>query len=422
MHNNTETKVAKSYQPTSSKNDSYQPTPHSDENTAPNTFPIRNSKQEMQKSTQNKQHRHIEQQRQTSSQHRKSATSAQKNAPKSKMKSRPRHSIPNPLLTPQVELRLKLLPRIGELRSRNYISEKEEARFMKLLSETTYDDKFEQDQAVFKVKRELNQIVRNLYHGNTRKGRDGEINAAGTESSKSTKNQERHSHQHSSNNYNNRKDKISLHTENSSRPKQKLAQQNIQKATKKFSDPPAVKAVREPKVSVVSNKAKSMRPPSPSKKLQYGNRMEQTEIDPETEVFEMNSPYVKGLDQEVVETLFVEMCFFARMGFAQPPCCLACAHAVVKHDDDTDGAQKDISDSEKRKRRKEEEKKIMEKRIDCKRLVLWRKDSKLILRPDNIDHNIMLVTCSAAKRMLQGEMMNNWKWDESNRIMKKHAH
>ena len=93
---------------------------------------------------------------------------------------------------------------------------------------------------------------------------------------------------------------------------------------------------------------------------------------------------------DAIANSFVEMCFFARLGFIQPPCCLKCAHATT------------ISTSND---------KPQQEQHSCQRYVTWRKDANSILRPDNLQSNIVLVPCYAIDLLFNGDIIDGWKWD-----------
>ncbi len=82
-------------------------------------------------------------------------------------------------------------------------------------------------------------------------------------------------------------------------------------------------------------------------------------------------------------------CFYARLGFVQPPSCLKCAHrkAVKKTDD---GAS-------------------------CNNLVPWRRDANIPLHPDGLGDNLVFVTCETAKRLIGGDAYPSIQWDSKNR-------
>jgi hypothetical protein len=88
--------------------------------------------------------------------------------------------------------------------------------------------------------------------------------------------------------------------------------------------------------------------------------------------------------------LFVEMCFFARLGFVQPPCCLHCAYheSMVGK---LNGKQTSKNES-------------------CPRWIVWRKDATQLLQPDNLHGNILLLQCCNVRRILKGEEIEGRVW------------
>ena len=89
--------------------------------------------------------------------------------------------------------------------------------------------------------------------------------------------------------------------------------------------------------------------------------------------------------EEAVKDLFVEMAFFARLGFVQPPSCLHCTY------------------------RESIEKTSPE--LLCKRYVPWRKNANIPIHPHKLDDNIILVQCHTARALVQGETDHRYRWD-----------
>jgi hypothetical protein len=90
-------------------------------------------------------------------------------------------------------------------------------------------------------------------------------------------------------------------------------------------------------------------------------------------------------DEHQLQELFVEMCFFARLGFVQPPCCLQCTYreSIPKKTPKT----------------------------DCQRWVVWRKDAEKLLHPNRLDGNILIIQCHVARSLLAGESVDGREWD-----------
>jgi hypothetical protein len=90
--------------------------------------------------------------------------------------------------------------------------------------------------------------------------------------------------------------------------------------------------------------------------------------------------------------LFVEMCFFARLGFVQPPCCLHCAyHESMVGKQPPPGKSSPKNES-------------------CPRWIVWRKDATQLLQPDNLHGNILLMQCCNVRRILKGEEIEGQVW------------
>lgn len=98
-----------------------------------------------------------------------------------------------------------------------------------------------------------------------------------------------------------------------------------------------------------------------------------------------------------VSNLFVEMCFFARLGFLQPPCCLKCIHQLK------------IGSYQKSKFTYN----------SCRRYVVWRRDASMLFRPENMQENLMFVPCRSAQKLLRGEEVQGWKWYAGKKQCKK---
>ena len=97
------------------------------------------------------------------------------------------------------------------------------------------------------------------------------------------------------------------------------------------------------------------------------------------------------LSPKKIANLFVETCFFARLGFVQPPCCLQCTYR--------------------------ESMKEAEPLRSCSRWVIWRKDAKTILHPHHLAENAVAVQCHAARKLLAGELVDSHKWDKQGKVL-----
>jgi len=80
------------------------------------------------------------------------------------------------------------------------------------------------------------------------------------------------------------------------------------------------------------------------------------------------------LDEASRKELFVEMCFFARLGYVQPPCCLQCLYQEAMENTSTNH--------------------------HCERWVVFRKDTTIPLHPDYLQENIAFVRCCTVRQLL----------------------
>eukprot|EP00934_Nitzschia_sp_Nitz4_P001373 Nitzschia sp. Nitz4//scaffold44_size153857//3914//4762//NITZ4_002694-RA/size153857-processed-gene-0.113-mRNA-1//1//CDS//3329552076//1373//frame0 len=99
------------------------------------------------------------------------------------------------------------------------------------------------------------------------------------------------------------------------------------------------------------------------------------------------SSMVKQLSPKEIKALFVETCFFARLGLVQPPCCLKCSY------------QKNGPG------------------YACSRWVVWRRNAKHVLHPQSLKENVILVQCSAAAPLLEGKVVESYQWNASKKIL-----
>jgi hypothetical protein len=93
--------------------------------------------------------------------------------------------------------------------------------------------------------------------------------------------------------------------------------------------------------------------------------------------------------------LFVEMSFFARLGFVQPPCCLQCTY------------RESIN-------RNKEAAAMIPNNTHCGRWVVWRRNAKRMLHPHDLDNgNLVVVRCRVARQLLAGKVVpGGYKWDK----------
>ena len=98
------------------------------------------------------------------------------------------------------------------------------------------------------------------------------------------------------------------------------------------------------------------------------------------------------LSKESIQDLFVETCFYARLGFVQPPCCLQCTYME---------SQKDASPDP-----------------DCSRGVVWRRDARHVLHPETLEENTIFVQCHAARDLIAGKVVDGHKWDGTKKVLR----
>ena len=96
------------------------------------------------------------------------------------------------------------------------------------------------------------------------------------------------------------------------------------------------------------------------------------------------------LNEHDLRKLFVEMCFFARLGFVQPPCCLKCTYSQA------------VANESKKKK-------------TCGNWVVWRKNASVQLHPNKLDGNIVMLQCHAVNSLLQGKQVEGRAWDAAQR-------
>ena len=94
---------------------------------------------------------------------------------------------------------------------------------------------------------------------------------------------------------------------------------------------------------------------------------------------------VQFTEQQLHE-LFVEMCFFARLGYLEPPCCLQCTYR--------ESINKQVPNT------------------DCNQWVVWRKNAQTLLHPNRLDGNILIVKCHVARKLMAGECVEGRIWDK----------
>ncbi|KAL7462557.1 hypothetical protein ACHAXS_002938 [Conticribra weissflogii] len=109
-----------------------------------------------------------------------------------------------------------------------------------------------------------------------------------------------------------------------------------------------------------------------------------------------NSSDANGTIQ--MSDLFVTMCFYARLGFIQPPICLKCAYRGAGC-----GASKGRSAGERKR--------------SCHELVPWRRDANIPLHPDRLKDNVVFVTCETASSLVNGDAYPSIRWDSKSKAL-----
>ncbi|KAL3809508.1 hypothetical protein ACHAXA_009744 [Cyclostephanos tholiformis] len=114
---------------------------------------------------------------------------------------------------------------------------------------------------------------------------------------------------------------------------------------------------------------------------------------------------------DIISDFFVTMCFFARLGFVQPPTCLRCAYRSSGC-----GVGERSNDSEKEDARRGGRDKgggdfSPTTTSSCNELVPWRRDANIPLHPDKLEGNISFITCDTAKSLVNGDAYPSLRWD-----------
>jgi hypothetical protein len=103
------------------------------------------------------------------------------------------------------------------------------------------------------------------------------------------------------------------------------------------------------------------------------------------------------LSEDQIADLFVETCFFARLGFIQPPCCMLCTYR--------ESLQKATPNER------------------CGRWVVWRRDATKVLHPNQLDGNTVAIKCHAARALLSGQRVDRYEWNKAKKTLaRKPAH
>ena len=105
------------------------------------------------------------------------------------------------------------------------------------------------------------------------------------------------------------------------------------------------------------------------------------------------SAYNKPFNEKETKQLFVEMCFYARLGFTQPPSCLSCSY------------RESVKESAPL--------------LDCPRWTVWRHNANQLLHPCYLENNLVVVQCQAARRLLAGETIEGCRWNAEEAILER---
>ena len=100
------------------------------------------------------------------------------------------------------------------------------------------------------------------------------------------------------------------------------------------------------------------------------------------------------LSEEAIQDLFVETCFFGRLGFVQPPCCMQCVHK--------EALKGNLPDSE------------------CQNWVVWRKNGNRSFDPSNnadLADNALVMKCQTARKLSSGKMVEGYQWDTRQKVL-----
>jgi hypothetical protein len=297
-------------------------------------------------------------------------------------------------LSPKMELRLRLLPKIAEMRLKKLITSEEESEYLKILTTKQgggggCDGDNNENNATEQVCRRLKDIERKHKHKQSQSA--GGAAAALHASSSSNKRP---------------------------KPKRALSKNNL------FVIRPEPE--HQTKKVIQSQHARE-------KETRTRTRTNTIPIPVKHGPLVLNPSSCKqlNLSETDLQDLFVEMCFYARFRFLQPPCCLYCTHKRAKPQtqqqqqqppkkpgDGTDS----IDSTSPLHNTKEEE------CHPCRRLVLWREDATKILSKNTLAGNLLLIRCKDAQALLQGNTISvptaqthtHWWWDADKRRILAH--
>ncbi|KAL3803813.1 hypothetical protein HJC23_003975 [Cyclotella cryptica] len=105
-------------------------------------------------------------------------------------------------------------------------------------------------------------------------------------------------------------------------------------------------------------------------------------------------------DKSTTADLFVTMCFYARLGFIQPPTCLKCAYR-------SSGCRANSQNKES----------STASLSTCNNLVPWRIDATIPIHPDKLESNVVFLTCDTASSLVNGDAYPSIRWDTVKKCM-----
>jgi hypothetical protein len=113
-----------------------------------------------------------------------------------------------------------------------------------------------------------------------------------------------------------------------------------------------------------------------------------------------------------------QQCFFARLGFVQPPTCLRCAYRASGCEDgerirfaEKDGARRGG------RGKGGGQSPLSTTTSSCNELVPWRRDANVPLHPDKLEGNILFITCDTAKSLVNGDAYPSIRWDARHKCL-----
>ena len=314
--------------------------------------------------------------------------------------SRVRGHPPQAALSPQKELRLQLLSRIGEYKARGWVDALEEAEFVQFLERSSEfsDDVSTRDADAAQVKRTLDFIRRRREEGEEDTGRKGGFPGDETDVCDSVRETDRGG-------IGGRNGRANGGSEDYVRGDggDKDGYQNA--SSVKHSSEGEYLLTRRG-----GSDGPCRRVVGDNIKIGTGSRAG-LQMASDADVGRSPESLSGETTDAKLRDLFVEMCFFARLGFLQPPSCLRCAYSDARmakakgpdqqqeEDDDYDGQ----GEGEKKWRH-------------CARPIVWRKDATRPLHPEQLgEGGLLVLKCRMAEAWLRGDVRGGLRWDPKRR-------